>query len=75
MIKYLRQANGNLLESLVSDTVRTADYVLTEDQSDQDYYAERKSTTIDRVLYRKCLQQLKDPFRPLIVYSNYQKYP
>ena len=73
MIKHLRQANASLLDSLVSDTVRPASYVLADDQSDQEYYLEGKSMTINRVLHRTALKQLKDRFQPSIIYSNYRK--
>ncbi len=73
MIKYLRKLNSNLIENLVHDTVRTRDYQIENDQSDQDDYIERNLEPINQTLYDICLKQLKNPFHPMIIYSNYRK--
>ncbi len=73
MIKYLRKLNSNLIENLVHDTVRTRDYQIENDQSDQDDYIERNLEQINQTLYDISLKQLKNPFHPIIIYSNYRK--
>ena len=73
MIDYLRRLSGNFTETLVSQTARPVNYSLENDQSDQEDFIDRDVGTIHPGLLRKCVKQLKDPYQPMIVYSNYRK--
>ena len=73
MIKYMKKINITLIENLISNTVRTIDYKIENDQSDQDDYIERKFDQIDPNLYRICINQLINKTNPVIIYSNYRK--
>jgi hypothetical protein len=73
MIKYLRKTNVSLIENLVLETVRTQNYQIKTDQSDQDDYIERKFEQINQNLYDISLKQLTNPTNTIIIYSNYRK--
>ncbi|CAF0998227.1 unnamed protein product [Rotaria sordida] len=73
MIKYLRKINKTLIENLISDTVRTIDYKIENDQSDHDDYIDTKLDQINLTLYKISNKQLKHPRKPIIIYSNYRK--
>ncbi|CAF2405578.1 unnamed protein product [Rotaria sp. Silwood2] len=47
MIKYIRKVNKSLIDNLISDTVRTIDYKIENDQSNHDDYIERKFDQIN----------------------------
>ncbi|CAF1205155.1 unnamed protein product, partial [Rotaria sordida] len=73
MIKYIRKINKNLIDSLISNTVRTIDYKTENDQSDHDGYIEKKLDQINLTLYKISNKQLKNRLNPIIIYSNYRK--
>jgi hypothetical protein len=73
MIKYIQKINLNLIENLVSNTVRTNLYKIENDQSNNDDYIDRKLDKIDPVLYKISLNQLINEVNPIIIYSNYRK--
>lgn len=74
MVRYIRKVNLSLIEQLVSDTVRTLDYNIENDLSDQDDYIYGKSEQIDQKLYDASITQLKIKTKPTITYSNYRKF-
>ncbi|CAF4040064.1 unnamed protein product, partial [Rotaria sordida] len=73
MIKYIRKINKNLIDNLISNTVRTIDYKIENDQSDHDGYIEKKLDQINLTLYKISNKQLKNRLNPIIIYSNYRK--
>ncbi|CAF4038140.1 unnamed protein product, partial [Rotaria sordida] len=73
MIKYIRKINKNLIDSLISNTVRTIDYKTENDQSDHDGYIDKKLDQINLTLYKISNKQLKNRLNPIIIYSNYRK--
>ncbi|CAF0976871.1 unnamed protein product [Rotaria sp. Silwood1] len=73
MIKYLRKINRSLIDNLISDTVRTINYKIENDQSDHDEYIERKLDKINLNLYKISNKQLNNLLNPVIIYSNYRK--
>jgi hypothetical protein len=72
MIKYLIKINSSLIENLVVDTVRTINYTIKNDQSDQENYIDRKTDQINQNLKRISMKQLNQ-IEPIIYYSNYRK--
>ena len=73
MIHYLRNLNISLIDQLLLATVRTLNYTIENDQSDRIDYMERKTSRINRTIYRISGQQVKARDKPVIVYSNYRK--
>lgn len=73
MIKYVRKVNRNLIDNLINETLRTSDYKLENDQSDQEDNIESKSGQINLTLYKITMRQLKNHLNPTIIYSNYRK--
>jgi hypothetical protein len=72
MIKYLTKINTSLIENLVLDTVRTINYTIENDPSDQENYIDRKIDEINPKLKTISLKQLHQR-EPIINYSNYRK--
>ncbi|CAF4382240.1 unnamed protein product, partial [Rotaria sordida] len=60
MIKYIRKINKNLIDNLISNTVRTIDYKIENDQSDHAGYIEKKLDQINLTLYKISNKQLKN---------------
>ncbi|CAF4523040.1 unnamed protein product, partial [Rotaria sp. Silwood2] len=73
MIKYVQKINKTFITNLISDTVRTIDYKIENDQSDHDGYVEKKLDKINLTLYKISNKQLKNRLNPVITYSNYRK--
>ncbi|CAF4881176.1 unnamed protein product [Rotaria sp. Silwood1] len=73
MIKYIRKINKTFIDNLISDTVRTINYKIENDQSDHDGYVEKKLDQINLTLYKISNKQLKNRLNPVIIYSNYRK--
>jgi hypothetical protein len=65
--------NISFIENLVLETVKTKNYQIKTDQSDDDDYIERKFEQINQTLYNISVQQLTNPINPIIIYSNYRK--
>jgi (p)ppGpp synthase/HD superfamily hydrolase len=65
--------NRTLIENLVSDTVRTNDYKIENDQSDHEDYIDPKIEKINQRLGQSSFQQLNNKINPKIIYSNYRK--
>ncbi|CAF0819815.1 unnamed protein product [Rotaria sp. Silwood1] len=73
MIKYIAKTNISLIQNLVRDTVRTIDYKIENDQSDDDDYIDIKSNKINITLNKISRKQLSNLTNPIIIYSNYRK--
>ncbi|CAF4308921.1 unnamed protein product, partial [Rotaria sordida] len=69
MIKYIRKINKNLIDNLISNTIRTINYKIENDQSDYDGYIEKKLDQINLTLYKISNKQLKNRLNPIIIYS------
>ncbi|CAF2145697.1 unnamed protein product, partial [Rotaria magnacalcarata] len=73
MIKYLAKINTSLINNLVRDTVITIGYKVENDQSDDDYFIDVRSSKINKTLNKICRKQLNDATNPILIYSNYRK--
>lgn len=73
MIKYLAKLNSSLIRNIVQESVRTVNYSIENDQSDQEDYLNRKTDRINRTLSKISFGQLNNPSTPVIIYANYRK--